>query len=316
MKIINFREEILERTKILVDEVYALDRQSDMDYFCSLSASIDRLIYLLNYAGLSSSDEKKLSDFRKILRDLHKITADLLLCLSAAQLLSGEMLPDAGQRESAARKKLEKHLRQRSLSLRKTLQKKVKAEMSRMDESRYLKALTAAELQDDAEPDRQRNTMRKKYLKALLPLQIFNADGQQSRSVNTFQTLYESVGEVLFTAAAVLPEEEKESLENLKALRISLGKILAIDAVIAETLGMLDEKRREFSEFIQKACENDQTDWGAASESLPSFSPRSWFAVLRAGQELRKSEISGFLRVWEEIVYRKTWFILFNQSYN
>ncbi|MCK5521169.1 MAG: hypothetical protein KAI81_08655, partial [Candidatus Marinimicrobia bacterium] len=315
MKQLDHIQEIRDELKKATVISYEIKADYSNEKLLELLNVLEKLIFLESYAALPSSAIKKIKEILKPYKEISELINAQIREERGLSLLQTQLYSIAAAKEKRILRRIEKKLKKTNKDSKKILLKNLNGNLSRMD----LEALDAKleKLAENNPPDmdKQRNVFRKKYLKALFPIQIFNAEGQQSRSSATFTGLKFALHEILLVADYYVPEEE-EARENLMILQESLRSTVIMDSMQKHLYNELNEEVKVFKKFFSENINENVTDWKALLNDCKEVPIKEYLHTFDSLATLRDTTIHNFLMIWEELEYKKTWFIIFNQSFS
>ena len=299
----------------LSDAGQTLRSASPVEEFATFEKRVAEVLFHFSDGSLAASGGRKLKELAQILSDLEHKLSRLIRLSEAETIFERELRTPSliSARQGAGA--VGRHLSQELKSQKRSVLELQRSGLSRMDFKKYDRILQRMATEETQDADRAKALLRKKYLKSLLPLQLFNAEGQQSRSPRMFSSLHRSLMEIMMTAER-FSQGEDEDLNTLKELGKVLKRIAALDLLTETILHLLRQERNSVVEALDRVFSLEDRNWSQLLSAIPRISPGKWQAGLVAVEGLRDSAVAEFLRIWEEIEYQKTWFKLFNQSFN
>jgi|GEM_PF-3445988 len=299
----------------LADSGRSLKTGSAASEFREFGKQASKVQFMISEGWAASAGGRKLKELSQLLSEIAQ-RAEAVSRQSSAEELFRLELKDSqriGKAQGAAAlgRQLTKDLKRQKKDLLELLGR----DLTKMDLKNYQRSLQKIPSEKQLDADRSRNLLRKKYLKSLLPLQLFNAEGQQSRSAATFASLKRSLSEIIYTAERFSRGEE-DDLVQLRKLGDVLSRILVLDCVISTVQQLLSQERDAFNAHLEQSFQADRRDWSAIRDTLPRFHPGKWLSALQIIEDLRQEDVQRFLLIWDEIEYQKIWFQLFNQTFS
>ncbi len=307
--------ELKKEIESCVAIAYSLKQAMNSESLASLLKTLDQITFLRKYAGLSGTSEKKLARLLAPCTEISALASPLYLDEKGDFLLSVQLIGNARGREKTVLNRVKRDLARSRSQAAKQLIRALNSNLTKIDLEALLARIDRFEKTADPDPERQKTLIRKKYLMALLPVQIYNAEGQLSSSAKTFDSLYNALNEIHLILKYFIPAED-DSAENLGILKEALGQIRLYDRLQVHLRDQVHSAFVEVDAFHARIMAAESPDWGGLSAELKFPPLKEMFQSLKTLDKLRRNTISNVLLAWEDLEYQKTWFKIFNQSFN